>query len=71
MSKLKIEANVSEINTHCSAVTINKSMDDKTVFDQLVVSVAVPQSIWMGAEILPPTNHSAPSDEPPDTVNTL
>jgi hypothetical protein len=46
-------------------------MDNKTILDQLVMTIAVPQSVGAGTEILPSTYDSTPSDESPDSVNTL
>ena len=57
--------------TYRATVTINESMDNKTVLDQLVMPVAVPQGVGAGAEILSPTDDSTSPDETPDTVNTL
>jgi len=46
-------------------------MNNKTIFDHFMMSIAMPEGIRVGAEISPPLNDSIPSDEPANMVNTL
>ena len=57
--------------TYCAAVAINESVNNKPIFYQLVVSIAVPQGIGVRAEIFLPTDDSTLLNEMPDTVNTF